>query len=326
MNSGISFIIIGKNEAVNIGRCVASIYESIEAIGLQTYELIYVDSRSSDHTLRVLDSFPEIQIFNLTGECNAAIARNAGAREATLATLFFIDADMELQPEFFVGIVSPDGSLPYPVVSGWIGDVENGQLTETRYQKKKLPFFARETLDGGIFLIQKTNWDLVGGMHTKYKTGEDGDLGLRLSAREVPFHRVPRLLTLHHTVSYHHHSRMWQMVWDKSIFYWRCILYRDHLGNRNMYGLVWKNDKSLLWLGITFLVGSILPALFIPFIGIYFTAISIRACKQQNIGRVLEFLAYYMVVDLFNILLFFVFHPQAHKVKYEPVLRKVTAP
>ena len=36
---------------------------------------------------------------------------------------------------------------------------------------------------GGLFIIEKGLWDKVGGMDTRFRTGEDLDLGLRLAKK-----------------------------------------------------------------------------------------------------------------------------------------------
>ena len=210
--------------------------------------------------------------------------------EAPGDILYFIDADMEINASFLPQVFTPQQGLLYPVVSGLIQDVEQGINTELRYHHLQLPFFAQETLDGGIFLIRRQMWFEVNGMRTKYVTGEDGDLGLRLVGMQIPFMRIGKEIARHHTVSYQDPTRMWKMVWNKSVFYWRCVLYRDHIALRHMYRLLWKNDKSLIVLVLVLVVGTIFKKTLVPLLVAYLILILMRSFKQGNSKRIFEFL------------------------------------
>ncbi|WP_432643754.1 glycosyltransferase, partial [Clostridium perfringens] len=50
-NVKLSFVIIGKNEANNIEKCIFSI---VNNCNLKDYEIIFIDSNSSDNTLEIL--------------------------------------------------------------------------------------------------------------------------------------------------------------------------------------------------------------------------------------------------------------------------------
>ena len=102
--SKISFIVIGRNEGWKLTRCLKSIIELIKHNNLSSYEIIYVDSNSTDDSIRVAMSFNDINVFRISGIFNAAIARNIGARESTGDVLFFIDGDMELNKEFLPSV------------------------------------------------------------------------------------------------------------------------------------------------------------------------------------------------------------------------------
>ena len=93
----ISFIIIGKNEGKTIKLSIESVLNVIENSLFIESEILYIDSKSSDQTLKIVKSYRQIKYFELTGKCNAAIARNVGARESKGEVLFFIDGDMEIE-------------------------------------------------------------------------------------------------------------------------------------------------------------------------------------------------------------------------------------
>lgn len=93
----ISFIIIGRNEGWRLEKCFTSVFKTIKKDNIESFEVIYVDSKSTDNSVNVAKSYEEIKVFQIVGVCNAAIARNVGAKEAKGDILFFIDGDMEIQ-------------------------------------------------------------------------------------------------------------------------------------------------------------------------------------------------------------------------------------
>jgi len=96
----ISFIIIGRNESWKLTKCIESVFDTAKYSSLEDYEVLYVDSQSTDNSIELVNEFNGINVFLIKGECNAAIARNIGAVEAKGDILFFIDGDMEIIPSF----------------------------------------------------------------------------------------------------------------------------------------------------------------------------------------------------------------------------------
>ena len=92
----ISFIIIGYNEEKFLDKCFQSIYNAILCAQINKYEIIYVDSNSSDKSIAIAEVYKEVKIFKIIGKHNAAIGRNIGAKEARGDILFFIDGDLEI--------------------------------------------------------------------------------------------------------------------------------------------------------------------------------------------------------------------------------------
>src|SRR6476661_3072924 len=114
----ISFIIIGKNEEKNLTRCINRVIETINYNALAEYEIIYVDSNSTDNSIAVVERFPLVRILKVTGYCSVAIGRNVGAEEAKGDILYFLDADMEICPDFLTDILDEQQNLKYDLVSG----------------------------------------------------------------------------------------------------------------------------------------------------------------------------------------------------------------
>lgn len=85
----VSFIVIGKNEGWRLDKCLSAIHYFARQEELANYEIIYVDSKSTDDSLSIAKKNAANRILLITGECNAAIGRNVGAKEAKGDILFF---------------------------------------------------------------------------------------------------------------------------------------------------------------------------------------------------------------------------------------------
>ena len=85
----ISFIVIGRNEGWRLEKCFKGIYNFVDEEKITDYEVIYVDSRSTDDSIELSKQYGNTKTILITGECNAAIARNIGAKEAS-GDFFFL--------------------------------------------------------------------------------------------------------------------------------------------------------------------------------------------------------------------------------------------
>ncbi len=248
----ISFIVIGRNEGENLIKCFESILATVLFNRIKEYEIIYVDSDSSDNSIEIVKQFKQVRIFKITGVYNAAIGRNIGYKESKGNILFFIDGDMELFPEFLANVIDENLQLRYDFVSGQLQDylcgnkrnyLNNSIHHSDRAQKDKF-----HAVTGGIFLIKRNIWELVNGMNNKYVEGEDFDLGLRLSKKDIFLLRRKELIAKHYTVDYRISKIMWKKLLDCSQFYSRGLLYREHLFNKHVYLTILRNDFTMVFL------------------------------------------------------------------------------
>jgi glycosyltransferase involved in cell wall biosynthesis len=91
----ISFVIPAHNEEAWIGRCVAAVRRSGDAVGV-SYEVIVVDDASTDATGRIAAE-GGARVIRVEHR-HIAATRNAGARAARGDYLFFVDADTLANP------------------------------------------------------------------------------------------------------------------------------------------------------------------------------------------------------------------------------------
>jgi glycosyltransferase involved in cell wall biosynthesis len=303
----ISFVVIGKNEEKNIPRCLQSIHIAAESGRLSSFEIIYVDSDSKDNSVLVASEFPNVSVYKIVGPSNAALGRNVGAKEAKGSILFFLDADMELDPHFIPSVWDPNtNDLKFDFVSGQVIDVVFG-----RHEKRQMGVRT----PGGTFMIRRSLWESVGGMRTRFRAGEEGDLALRLMKKGCFFTRTQDTIVLHHTVPYLHGSRMWKILTQRS-FYNRAVLYRHHLLNPYIYKIIWRLDKTCL-----LLITTIIATIFSPVAGAllfaaYLAMIVVRASKNAGQNTVLRLIGFYFISDLLNIVYFIGFYPRDLKENY----------
>ena len=309
----ISFVIIGRNEGWKLPKCIQSVIDTCSYNSINNYEIIYVDSNSTDNSIDLLKNFKKLAIFQLRGDVNAAIARNVGAEVAHGDVFFFIDGDMEINKSAILSLFDKNMKLKYDFVSG---DFENYYYSssdsketigkEMYHNNKEI---KRDFVTGGLFAINKDKWFLVNGMRNIFKRSQDMDLGLRLSKKNIYLHRLPINLAKHHTISYNS-PRLWQQLKDNTHLYGRSLLYRNNLLNLNTLKLMIKQDYSLIILTLTIVLMVIFQN--IGFILLYMLFLIIRTLLRKN----LKYFVYYVIRDL-NVLLGFVFfHPKNKKISY----------
>ena len=311
----ISFIIIGRNEGWKLSKCIQSIIDLIEYNTIDKFEIIYVDSGSTDNSIEKAKEFEVVRIFKLTGNFNAAIARNVGSKEAKGDVYFFIDGDMEIKPNFLKAVYTVDSGLIDNFVSGhWINyfyDHSDKLIKRENLDRPVKDIIEKVT--GGLFLIKKETWDMVGGMNNKFKKSQDIDLGLRLAKRGIYLLRKKEFAAIHHTISYLNPKRMWQDFFNWNHLYGRSFLYRTHLFNRHVFERVFMHDYSAILLIISLISIVFSKVVWLSAFLLYFTVILLRG--KFNLRK----LVFYFLRDLSVLVGFFIFFPKEPQFSYEKI-------
>lgn len=311
----ISFIIIGKNEEKNLARCINSIYKGIAATGISDYEIIYVDSNSSDGSISVASSFPEVIVYKITGPSNAAMGRSVGAKNATGKVLFFVDGDMEIYSEFLVKYWNKEtNDIDYPILGGQTLDIVEPQPIRR---------VASRIFPGGTFLIKRHIWESVGGMRTRFKTGEESDLMLRLMRKGHRLFRPKELIVNHYTVPYMANSRMWKSMWNKNIFYNRAVIYRHHFFDKNAWDLMYRADKTFILLVLSIITLLIYWPAGLALLAIYLLTVILRAFKTRINVSLPQMIGFYFMSDFLNLVNFFTFFPKDLREEYAKVNTRI---
>jgi glycosyltransferase involved in cell wall biosynthesis len=255
----ISFIIIGKNEGWKLLKSIESVYKAIEINKIEDSEVIYVDSRSTDNTLDDIKIFKNLIVAVISGDVNAAVARNIGFKESKNNNLIFIDGDMEIKADFLPLILDSSNNLKYPFCSGnWINynylNFENKNILNKKI-KKKMTSAQTEFVTGGLFAIKREVWESVGGMKTIMKRSQDWDLALRLSKKGVFLYRLKEIFAIHHTLPPKESvSKMWKMFFLGYKLY-RIVILRNNFFNKYQWKHFIRINYSFLALILSLLFG-----------------------------------------------------------------------
>lgn len=317
----LSFIVIGKNEGWKLTKCMLSIFDTITSNNLNSYEIIYVDSCSSDDSIQRVRAFPGVKILKLTNDCNSAIARNLGASESNGEILLFIDGDMELMPDFFPVVFDAKFDLRFDYVSG--------QFLENYYNdpgKPLIPYHKfknsqiSQVTTGGLFIIRREYWTMINGMREKYKRSQDLDFGLRLAEKGIKLIRKQDVMAVHNTINKRDGQSIWKFLLSGADLYGRSMLYRDHVFNHHIYGIIIRQDYSFLILLLSCIISVIFS--FPSVLYIYLITIAGRSVLSSkgtvnSIKRVL----YFFLRDILVFIGLFVFYPRTKfEIKYTKLL------
>jgi glycosyltransferase involved in cell wall biosynthesis len=246
----ISFVVIGRNEGFFLEKCFESIERIIKRTMTLDFEIIYVDSGSTDDSLSIAKRYAT-KVISIIGQQNAAISRNEGARNSRGDFLIFLDGDMELELSFFEKFFLKSEVLHCDYFSGDIFNIyydsTGNYVGEGFYYRDQLKKDEYLPFTGGFFCIQRKIWNSVGGMREKYRRSQDLDFGYRLAKNGIFINRKKNLAIRHNTISYFEKGRMWKMLL-KNDFGYRAMLYRDHITNVKIYIRVLRDDYSFLFL------------------------------------------------------------------------------
>lgn len=196
----LSIIVIGRNEALHIERCLRSSIKGIQ--NFPESEIIYVDSASTDNTVEIAKKFP-IKIFQLKPDwpLSASAGRYIGTLHAKGDYLFFIDGDTLLFYNWLdKGIQYLQEHQEVGAVAGSVHEIfedETGRrlgFLRHRYGRQNAP--REEKTMGGIALYRKSVLDQVGLFNPFLAVDEEPELGLRIRRAGYKLVRLPEVMAI----------------------------------------------------------------------------------------------------------------------------------
>ena len=192
----VTVVIIGRNEGERLIRCIESVRAMDFADG---FEIVYVDSGSSDDSVERAESLGAKALTLPPGPTTAAKGRNRGLRDATTPFLFFIDGDTIVDPHFLrkavayldehdrVAAVFGDRRELFPKNS-----IYNRVLDlDWIYPLGVVPFF------GGDVVVKKSALDAAGPYREDLIAGEEPELCSRIRAAGFEIHHLDLPMTGH---------------------------------------------------------------------------------------------------------------------------------
>lgn len=316
----ITFVVIGKNEGWKLKLCFDSILNVVQQDEINDYEVVYVDSRSSDDSVALAKTYPKTRVFLVTGECNAGVGRNVGANEALGEVLLFVDGDMELQPNFLKHVLCDDETkLIYPFISGLhldvVYDIAWHQIY-TRMEEHPLTDEIWMITTGGLFMVERKYWEELGGIDTRLRANEDYDFGLRMSERGIKMCRKCQLLVKHHTTPYN--LRSTYVTWAK----YSAVVFRKHFTNMEYWKRLLMPAQYTAFTLLGCLASMIIGTIFYPscwwlLLLVGYLLILLRKAKRQNEVKIIKMIWLVVKRDIVFLTSILCFWPKAIELKYE---------
>lgn len=194
----LSVIIPCKNEEKNIERCLTSLFKELKTIS--SFEVLLIDSRSTDNSLEKAQQFP-INIIQLkqNWDISPGAARYVGCVNTKGKYRLFIDGDMELISGFIDKAIDfLEGNEQAAAVAGLGSEFysEGGKL-ENMYQRKLTA--ARVDFIAGAGLFKSAALEKVGYFNPFLKAEEEHELAQRLQKADYCLFTLPIPMINHYT-------------------------------------------------------------------------------------------------------------------------------
>lgn len=192
-----SVVIIGRNEGERLLRCIRSV-KAME-FPADAYDIIYVDSGSTDHSLRDAGDLGARTVSVAAGPTTAARGRNSGLALVEAEFVLFLDGDTLLHPHFLRQALAYLEA--HPRVAGVCGDRRELAPEQSLYNRVldldwngpvgQVAYF------GGDALVRVAALREVGCYREDLVAGEEPELCFRLRRAGHDIVHLDLEMTLH---------------------------------------------------------------------------------------------------------------------------------
>lgn len=194
----VGVVVIGRNEAERLGRCVQSVLRS-------TRRIVYVDSASTDGSVVIARSAGlNVVEVDGSGPLTAARARNVGFEwliksNPAVKYVQFVDGDCEMVDGWLeAGADILDHEPELAIVAGALREREPMSSIYSRLCDIEWRQPVGETSwVGGIFMVRREAFDQVCGFNAAVVAAEDNEFCHRLGARGWKIRRVAQRMASH---------------------------------------------------------------------------------------------------------------------------------
>ncbi len=208
--------------------------ETLQALETQTlarhlYEIIVVDDGSTDGSIRIAQTFPDVRLLTQDHK-GPAIARNLGVDAALGEIVLFTDSDCVAAPDFIAQMLKPFSD---PLVVGVKGAYRTRQTTlwarfaQIEFEERYAKLAKSSSIDfvdshAAAFRIQ--NFKEVGGFDPHFPVANNEDVDLSYKIARLGY----RMVFNPDAIVYHlHPDTMVKYLRTKfSRAYWRMLVYR----------------------------------------------------------------------------------------------------
>ncbi len=205
---GLSVIVIGLNEELNLARCFQSIQTAVVTASdfLESVEVLYVDSGSKDQSINVAQNYAN-KVYKIVSNPSAAVGRMVGLKHAIGEFVLFLDGDMELNSQWLIATIPILLELGEKSnVAGVIGfrddlyiDTKTGNILAERKNVYRANKVRRAPHFGGAFFVRKVDIEMVGGYNIELRVSEEPDLHARLLTHGKYVLEIPIPFVRHYT-------------------------------------------------------------------------------------------------------------------------------
>lgn len=195
----VGIVAIGRNEGERLRCCI----ESISSEGVQ---VVYVDSDSTDHSVRIANELGAVVVrLDMSMPFSAARARNEGVEKLTqlapnIEFVQFIDGDCELHKEWLINASEAlMKSRDVAIVAGSLSEKNPSYSIYNCLAEIEWNFygFGEVNAVGGIFMIRVSAFDQVGGFDATIRSGEEPELCNRLRGSGWKIVRIASRMATH---------------------------------------------------------------------------------------------------------------------------------
>jgi len=193
----LSVVVIGRNEASDLGGCLRSVRETLTHVD---HELIYVDSGSKDDSLSIARRNGAQCLRLRTPQTTAGLARRAGALEARGDYLLFLDGDMHLQPGFVETALTVMETSGFEGATGIRHDVylRKGRVTGENLNYYRCTNRRNAPEFGGAILLRAAALEKAGGWASNIRACEEAELHARFNKHGVRVVELPIPMIRHY--------------------------------------------------------------------------------------------------------------------------------
>jgi cellulose synthase/poly-beta-1,6-N-acetylglucosamine synthase-like glycosyltransferase len=204
----VSVVVIGRNEGERLHRCLASVMAMVR--GAWSFEVIYVDSGSTDPSVMLAESMGTYAIALKPERPTAALGRNAGWRAAKGAIVLFLDGDTVLDPRFVVDSLVAFDDPQVGVVWGHRREINTqGSLYNRVLDLDWIYAPGLTQFCGGDALFRREILEQMHGFDESLIAGEEPELCRRILAAGFSILHVDRAMT-GHDLAITHFSQYWR--------------------------------------------------------------------------------------------------------------------